>query len=141
MHPVVRSSLAVIAGIVVAVVIVAAIETGAHAIYPAPAGVDLADPEQARQYLQSIPLGALLLVFTGWTCGAFGGAMVAALIAKARPMFHAGLVGAVVLAAAAANLAALPHPAWFAILGVAGICVGAFAGGKVLSMKAAPGAQ
>ena len=141
MHPVVRSSLAVIAGVVVAVVVVVAIETAIHEIYPAPSGLDLADPEQARQYMESIPTGALLLVFTGWTCGAFLGAMVAALVAKARPMFHAGLVGAVVLAAAAANLATLPHPAWFAILGVAGICIGAFAGGKLVSMRAAPAAQ
>jgi hypothetical protein len=137
MHPVVRSILAVLAGIVVALALVAAIEAGGHAAYPVPAGVDLTSPEQARAYMDGIPLGALLFVFAAWTCGAFGGALVAALLAKSRPMSHAGIVGGVVLAAAAANLAMLPHPTWFAVLGVAGIVVGAFAAGKLVSLRAA----
>jgi hypothetical protein len=137
MHPIIRSILAVLAGIAVALALVAAIEAGGHAAYPIPSGVDLTNPEQAREYMQGIPLGALLFVFAAWTCGAFGGALVAALLAGRRPMSHAGIVGGIVLAAAAANLAMRPHPTWFAVLGVAGIVVGAFAAGRLVSMRAA----
>ena len=138
MHPVIRSSLAVVAGVVVAVMLVGLIEEATHAIWPFPDYAALNDPEQARELMENIPLGALLVVFAAWTCGAFGGAMVAALIARRRAMFHAGLVGAVVLAAALANLAMLPHPVWFAVLGVAGICVGTFTAGKLVSARTAP---
>jgi hypothetical protein len=138
MHPVVRSSLAVVAGVVVAVLLVGLIEEGVHAMWSFPDHAALSDPEQAREIMEHIPLAALLFVFAAWTCGAFGGAMVAGLIARRRAMFHAGLVGAVVLAAALANLAMLPHPVWFAVLGVAGICVGTFAAGKLVSARTAP---
>jgi hypothetical protein len=138
MHPVVRSSLAVIAGVIVAVLLIGLIEEGAHAIWPFPDHAVRSHPEHARELLENIPIGALLFVFAAWTCGAFGGAAVAALIARRRAMFHAGLVGAVVLAAALANLAMLPHPVWFALLGVAGICVGTFAAGTLVSARTAP---
>jgi hypothetical protein len=48
-------------------------------------------------------------------------AAVAAVLARVGPQFHAGIVGAVVLAAAVANLVVSPHPTWFAIAGIVGI--------------------
>ncbi|GMV60719.1 MAG: hypothetical protein AMXMBFR72_38050 [Betaproteobacteria bacterium] len=131
----VRSVLAVVVGVVVAFALVAAIETAGHAVYPVPKGLDFTNREQVRAYIQALPLGALMFVLAAWTVAPFGGGAVAALIARARPLLHAAIVGAFVLAATLANLILILHPLWFAVLGVVGVCVGAFAAGKLVGAR------
>lgn len=135
MPHVVRSVLAVVAGVIVAFALVAAIEAAGHAVYPVPKGLDFTDREQVRAYTQALPLGALMFVLAAWTVAAFGGGAVAALIARTRPLLHAAIVGAFVLAATLANLILIPHPLWFAVLGVVGVCAGAFAAGKLVGTR------
>jgi hypothetical protein len=135
MHPVSRQGLAIVAGVVVAFGLVAAIEALGHVVYPVPRDVDFTQPEQVRRYVEDLPGGALAFVLAAWTLAAFGGGAVAALIARTRPVLFAGIVGAFVLAATLANLVMIPHPAWFALAGVAGIVVGAWAAGRLVSAR------
>ena len=135
MNPAVRSSLAVLVGAAVAFSLVAVIESLGQLVYPAPPGMDFSNPEQLRDYVRRVPLGALLIVLAAWVIATFTGGLVAARIAKARPVLFAGIVGALVLAATIANLLTLPHPAWFVVTGIAGILLATYAAGKVAAAR------
>jgi hypothetical protein len=138
MHPALRLTLAVVAGAVVAFSTVALIESIGHRVYPMPAGLDWSKPEQVRAYVDGLPLGALLFVLGGWIVAALVGGLVAAWIARARAVLAAAIVGAVVLAATVANLAMIPHPTWFAVVGVAGIVLAAFVAGRIMRAGGTP---
>ncbi|MGI8672468.1 MAG: hypothetical protein ACR2LU_07645 [Luteitalea sp.] len=117
-----RSTLAIVAGLVIAFGLVATIEAIGHAIYPVQA-FDADDPERIRAAMASLPLGALVIVVAAWWIASFTGGAIAAALARHRPLLHAGAIGGLVLAATVANLVMLPHPAWVAIVGPLGIVV------------------
>jgi len=137
MHPVARNILAVVPGAVAASALVALIEAVGHTVYPVPGGLDFSKPEQILAYVQGLPVGALIFVLAGWVIGTFGGALLAAWISKTSPMLCAGIVGGLMLAATIANLLMIPPPAWFAIVGVVGVPLAAWAAGKLRQRKAA----
>ncbi len=117
-----------VAGVVVAFALVWVVEKIGHTVYPPPPDLDFADPDAMRAYIQTLPAGALLFVAAAWFVGATGGTCVACAIGTANPRVFAAIVGGLVLVATAINLVMIPHPTWFAILGVAGILVGAWLG-------------
>lgn len=126
-----RQILAPIAGVVVGSLVVAAVERIGHAAYPAPT-LDLNDVAAMRAEIARLPIGALWFVLAAWWLGAFGGAVSAVRLAGRRPWLHAGIVGGVMLAAVVANLAMIPHPSWFAVVGVAGVAVATAAAALML---------
>lgn len=106
---------AVIGGVVVAGLVVFAVELAGHAAYPPPPELDLTDKAQMEAYVQSLPLAAFAFVMAAWALGALLGGIVAALIAPDRKMLLACIVGGFILAGVIANLVLVPHPPWFAI--------------------------
>jgi len=136
MHPALRITLAVVVGAVVAVGLISLIESIGHRVYPVPAGIDWSNNEQVRAFVDGLPVGALLFVLAGWIVGAFVGGVVAAWIARSRAVLAAAIVGALVLAATVANLVIIPHPTWFAAVGIAGVALASFAAGRILRDRA-----
>ena len=61
-----RKILAVVLGVVAAVIIIIAIEALGHSIYPPPDNLDVANREAMEVYVASLPLAALLFVMTAW---------------------------------------------------------------------------
>jgi hypothetical protein len=118
-----RSLLGVLAGAVVAVVVIMVIEGIGMWLYPLPAGVDPTDPAALAAAIPSLPLGAFLLVLAAWLLGAASGAAVALRVAKGAARWPGLAVGSLVLAGAAYNLATIPHPTWFVGVAVVGIIV------------------
>jgi hypothetical protein len=111
-----RSILAVLAGLVVAWITVSLFEfAGMHA-FPPPPGIDVRDPQQLASLIAQMPSGALTLVLTGWVIGALDGGLVAALIARQRVPSIA--VGVLVMLGAFLMVAMVPHPLWMSIAGV-----------------------
>jgi hypothetical protein len=110
-----RYAAAVIAGLVVAGGVVFAVEAVGHAAYPPPEGLDFRDVAQMEAHVRTLPAAAFAFVIAAWTLGALLGGIVAALIAPARKMLLACIIGGFILAGAVANLAMIPHPPWFAI--------------------------
>lgn len=108
-----RSILGVIAGIVAAFVIVLAVETAGHLIFPPPPGTDLADPEALAKIIDLLPIGALVFVMIAWIAGAFGGGAVAAAIT--RQPWAAWIVGVIMLAGGLWSMVAIPHPHWMKV--------------------------
>lgn len=127
-----RYLLAGVTGVVVAMVVLVAVEALGHLAYPPPPGLDAADPatRQALQdYFSQLPPAAFLFVLAALVLGALAGACTAAWIARERPMLLALLVGALMLAAAIANMVMIPHPAWFVVLAVLAVPAAALLGG------------
>ena len=122
----IRNPIAVIAGLVIAFVLILLVEKIGHTIYPPPADLDFSDPDAVRPYIATLPVFALLFPMFAWFIGTFVGSVVACLLGTARPIIFAGVVGVLVLAATIANLIVIPHPLWFSILSVIGIVVSAW---------------
>ena len=123
-----RNIAAGIAGIVIAVVLVWLIEMIGHAVYPPPPGLNFADADAMRAYVETLPVGALLFVAGAWFVATLVGTCAACAIGTARPVIFAIVVGGLMLVATVINLVMIPHPLWFSVLGLAGIVVAAWLG-------------
>lgn len=132
----IRNVAAIIGGIAIAFVTVMLIDMLNHMIYPPPAGLDFSDPEAIRPYLDTLPIGAFLLIMASSVVAAFVGTLFACLVGTIRPQNCAVIVGGMVFAATVANFIMIPHPLWLAIATLLGVVVSAWlavqvAGGPV----------
>ena len=125
-----RNIAAGVVGIIVAFALVWVVETIGHIVYPPPDDLNFADAEAMRDYVATLPIGALLFVAGAWFIAATAGTCAACAIGTASPMRFALVVGGLVFVAASVNLFMIPHPAWFSVLGLVGILIGAFLGTK-----------
>lgn len=113
-----RTISAVVAGWVAAWLTIMLCEFVATALYPPPAGANLADPAQLAAHIRSAPGASMLLVVAGWALGAFGGGLVAASISHPHRTRAALAVGAFVLLGVIANSVTIPHPLWMTVAGL-----------------------
>ena len=126
-----RNVLAVVVGIVVAVILILIVETAGHAVYPPPGNLELADRDAMSAYIDAVPTGALLFVMGAWLAGTLGGGVLACFIAKDRPHVYAGAVGGTVLLGTAITLIRIPHPTWFSVISVSAIILTACLAGRI----------
>lgn len=109
-NPAVRGVAAIVAGVVVAMLVIAGVEAVGHAIFPPPEGLDLARAENRARMMEVIPFEAKLAVVAAWFVGSLAGACAA--IAIARRVLPAW-VGAVAIGALGLWTTQLfPHPDW-----------------------------
>ena len=113
-----RSILAVLAGILVMGITVAAVQWLGHSIFPPPSGVDPTDHDAMIALIANMPVMALALVLLGYAFGTFLGAYTAATISLAHKRGVALGVATVMLALIAMNFAMIAHPLWMVVLGV-----------------------
>ena len=121
MSPVVRSVIGVLAGIAVAMFVIAGIEHLASLAFPPPEELDPGNPDDRRRMIEEAPTGALMLVVAAYAIGTFIGGFVAARFAPRMPNLHAGLVATAIIAGTAWNLASYQHPPWFWAASIAAI--------------------
>ena len=131
MKPILRSILAVLLGAIAAGFLILAVEMLGTRLFPFPPGTDVDNPDALRAAMSHIPTGALLLILFGWIVGTFAGAWVAARVAGRAPIGHGLVIGVLYLAAAVANMLAIPHPVWFWALGVVVFLPAAYLGARV----------
>jgi hypothetical protein len=112
MQPTVRSALVLLAGVIVAVIVVSLGDAVAGSIYSLPAGIDRSNPESMRDAVAGLPTAAFLLLLAGWVLAAAVGSYVAARLASHARAIHGLIVAVFVLVATVSNLAAIPHPIW-----------------------------
>jgi hypothetical protein len=162
MWPVIRSILAVIAGFVVASVIMMINETAnARVFYPDFArqaeakdkeitqqavqqGVDANSSEvlkqrreAVREILANAPLGALLVVVFGWAISSVAGGFFAAWIVGRSPITHGVVLGVLLTLAGIANNLMIPPPAWFWVLTIVVFLPATFMGARLAPTRAA----
>lgn len=126
-----RKILAVVAGVILAGIVVYAVEAIGHQVYPPPAGLDMKNMEAMKNYVATLPMGALLFVLLAYVLGSFAGGWLAAKIARSSQIHVPLTVGGVQLFFGLINLLMIPHPLWFAIAAVIVFLPAAFLGGKL----------
>ncbi|HEV7485196.1 MAG TPA: hypothetical protein VGQ65_05900 [Thermoanaerobaculia bacterium] len=110
-----RRAGAVIAGMIVAFLLVAGAEGIAHKIYPPP-GMNNQNMTQVKAYIATLPLSAMLVVLTGWLIATFAATWLSARIAGTPIPGY--IVGALLLCAGIANAFMIPQPVWFSIASI-----------------------
>jgi len=121
MNPWLRGFLAVLAGFVVAFLVIWLVEAiNGHVLYPdlAKQAQGVTNIEDMRTLMAGAPPGSLLVVLVGWTLGSLTGGLVATSIGRRPPYRHAIYLGLLVTLCALANNMMLPPPAWFLVAGV-----------------------
>lgn len=109
-HPVVRSAAAVVAGLVVAMLVIAGVEAIGHAVFPPPDGLDLRRAEDQTRMMEAIPTEAKLAVVVAWFLGSLAGACAA--IAISRRVLPAWIVAVAIAALGLWTTQMFPHPDW-----------------------------
>ena len=122
----IRNAAAIIGGIVIAFLTVMLVDMLNHTIYPPPPGLDFSNPDASRPYLDTLPVGAFLLIMASSVVAAFVGTLAASYAGTIRPRSCAIIVGGMVFAATVANFIAIPHPMWLTIATLLGIVVSAW---------------
>ncbi|KQW82940.1 hypothetical protein [Brevundimonas sp. Root1279] len=112
-----RLILGIVAGVVLAGVLVGVFETLGHALYPPPAGIDLTDPAQLAAVMERIPLAAKLWVVGAWGLAAYIAGLVAAMVSKRT--WTPWIIAGVVAAAAVTTVLMIVHPTWMNVAAVA----------------------
>jgi hypothetical protein len=121
-----RAVLGALAGMAVAVAVVAGVEWLGHRFYPIVGAGDLTNPVVMR----SMPLPAKLFVVGAWLSGAFVGA-AAALLVSGRNRWAGWAPPVLVLVGTAAALFTIPHPIWMATTGIAAPLVAGWSAARI----------
>lgn len=111
-----RRIVAVIAGLAGSVAVIMVVQALNVRLYPPPAGFDFANPDALAALMAQMPLGALLMVELSYAAGSLAGGAVVHLVVRNRTTGPLIVVGWLLTLAGVANLAAVPHPLWFAVL-------------------------
>ena len=114
-----RRIAAVVGGLAGSVVVIMAVQAVNGWLDPPPPGTDFSDPEALAALMAQMPLGALLMVELSYAAGSLAGGAVVRLVSADRTTLLAVVVGGLLTLAGFANLAAIPHPLWFAVLSTA----------------------
>ena len=126
-----RAILAIVAGCVLSVLVIAGVDALAHVIYPPPANLDVRDPAAMRTIIAQMSVGAFVIIVAGWILAAGLGAWAATMLSQTGKAWPGGVVGGLTLAATGFNLFAIPHPVWVVIVALIGIPVATWAGIRV----------
>jgi hypothetical protein len=112
----VRNIAAWFGGLVAGAVVIGLVQGANMSLFPPPAGTDLNDPAQLAALMATIPLGALIGVELSYALGCTFAGYLVGRIASSHHQPLAISVGLLFTLAGAANLMAIPHPVWFAVL-------------------------
>lgn len=113
-----RTILAVVAGLIVAVVIMTCSEMIGTHLFPLPEGFSKDNPADWAALMQAMPVSAKLWVVLGWCVASFAGGWVAATISRLHKRGAALAIGVLIVAGCIANAVLIPHPWWMTALGV-----------------------
>jgi hypothetical protein len=114
----VRKILAVLAGVVAAMVVILLMETIGHQLYPTATTVDWKNTVAVRAYMDAMPLWSYLWIWLGWVVGSAVAGFVAYKIVQAHGIVLPLVIGGLLTASAVMNFVSIPHPVWFVVLGV-----------------------
>lgn len=114
----------VVAGVVVAMIIVFIMEAITGVIFPMPEGTDVAN------YVSNASAGMFILLILGYLAAAVGGGGVAAYLAPEKKHLYALGIGVFLTLAGIYNFMNISHPFWVEILSVAAFLGGSYWAGQ-----------
>lgn len=124
-----RTVLAIPAGLVVGGIVISFVQIAAIALLPLPEGVPT---DRASIQAGDIPAVNMAFVLIAWAAGAFAGGGTAARVARRAKRRLALIVGAFFLFAGVYNMATIPSPLWFWVVGILLFLPSAHLGAKTL---------
>jgi uncharacterized protein YacL len=127
----VRSIVAVIAGVLVGGIVVGIVELPGMFFHPLPPEIKLSDAEALKNHAAKAPFAAQLCVALAWTLGPFVGSWLTAHVARKHFLAHGLIVGIIFLAADVFNLQSFPHPLWLSIVGVLAPLISSWLGATI----------
>lgn len=132
MNPVLKNTLAVVAGIIGGSVVNMGIINLSGSVIPPPTGAEVTTMEGLKTTMHLFEPKHFLMPFLAHALGTLAGALIAASIAATRKMTFALVIGCFFLAGGIANVVMLPSPLWFTVtdLVFAYLPMG-FLGGKI----------
>jgi len=116
MWTILRSVLGVVAGFVVASIVMMIVETvNGKVLYPelGKSAKGVTDREEIKKIMDSAPTGALVVVLIGWVLGSIAGGAVTTRICRCQTNRHALILGCMLTLAGIVNNLMLPPPFWF----------------------------
>ena len=111
-----RTILGIVAGVVVAFVVLMGLEMAGHAAMPPPAGLDPADPEDLKQMVASASTAAKAWVVFAWFAAVVAGGWVAGRLSRAS--WAGWVIAGLIVVGGIANIMMIPHPLWMQIAAV-----------------------
>jgi hypothetical protein len=133
-----RSVGSVVAGLVVAFLLVVAAEVFSSIYHPWPPGVDPTDMEACKAHVARYPTWVLAVGAAFWAAAPLSGAWLATRLGTTRHAAHGLVVGAILLALAGFNMAMLPYPLWFPIVIVSTFLLGTILGIRLAKPRRIP---
>lgn len=109
-----RIIIGIVVGVIIANVIIFAVEAIGHIIDPLP--VNVVDMESLSAHLMANPIPALLFPLIAYPLGAFIGAIATHIIFKGADIWPGLTVGGIVTLGVLTNISQIEHPMWFEVL-------------------------
>lgn len=110
-----RSAGSIILALVVALILVIAVEGFSAVVHPFPEGFD-GTPESMKAHVANYPDWVLVVAALAWGATTFISTWVATRLGTNRHPAHGIAIGLLLLAAVIFNMSMLPYPIWFEIL-------------------------
>jgi hypothetical protein len=120
MGPVLRNTLAVVAGLVLGSVVNMGLIMISGSVIAPPAGADVTTLEGLQKSMHLFEPRHFLFPFLAHALGTLAGALAAAVLAASRRVALALLIGVLFLAGGVANVLMLPSPMWFNVVDLVG---------------------
>lgn len=122
----IRNFLAVLAGLIVAVLVFVVFEQINHSIFPLQKSAD-------GGFI--IPTQFLLVVIVGWLIGSFLAGLIVKLISQSNSKILPLIAGIILTLSGIANLFAVSHPLWFAVISILIFVPTVFFGHSIYKIK------
>jgi len=119
MNPILKNSVAVLAGLVFGSLVNMGIIMISGSLIPPPNGANVTTMEGLKASMHLFEPKHFLMPFLAHALGTFAGAFLAAKIASTHQMKFAMGIGILFLAGGITNVILLPSPLWFSILDIA----------------------
>ena len=109
-----KTFLATVAGIIVGVFTIWAIEAIGHLLFPLPAELTPTNLEELKQVVMIMPMKSLLVVIIAQIIGVFSG-MYVGFIMQRESLTPLYIIAGLFIFSTVLNLISIPHPTWFMI--------------------------
>lgn len=139
MSPILKNTMAVIAGVVVGGIVNMAIVSVGPMLIPVPDGVDMSDMDRFAENLKLLKPANFIAPWLAHALGTLIGAFVASKLAASHPMRLAMGIGAFFLLGGITMVAMYGGPVWFAVLDLIGAYLPmSYLGGKLGAVTSDP---
>ena len=110
--------LAIVAGLITAILVIFGVEAVGLLLFPPPAGMPLETEADLAKLVTIASPGAKTWLVFGWALGSFIGAWVAARISRRHRRIAALAVALFIVAGTLMNAMVIAHPLWMNLLGI-----------------------